>query len=160
MEIKIRHANEHDGNSIIDFIRATLQDMEAVGGYEVNQDETFWQWYRQELTGFIQKDDRIYLLAQSGSRTTGFLEGKIISRHDVFTHMNSFHISVVYVVPQERRRGIATALVNRALQWASAKGCREADLNVLSSNKAVELYKKIGFEIFQFQLRMRLSTKT
>ena len=75
----------------------------------------------------------------------------------MFVPLKRFHISVVYVVPKARRRGIATALVHEALRWAARQTCREADLNVLSDNdKARGLYKKIGFEVFQYKLRMKL----
>jgi len=43
MAIQIRHADDHDGNTILNFIQATLQEMESVGGHEVNHDGKFWQ---------------------------------------------------------------------------------------------------------------------
>ena len=155
MAIRIRH--DHDGNIIISFTQAALQEMESVGGHRVNHDGKFWQWYRKEITDFIRMDDRLFLLAQSENSAVGLLEGKIIKLHEVFASLNSFHISVVYVVPEARLRGVATALVREALRWASKQVCREANLNVLSNNdKARRFYKKIGFEIFQHNLRIKL----
>ena len=161
MDLKIRLANDHDGGTIAEFILAALCDMESVGGYEVNHEGKFWQRYSEQVPEFIRMDDRLYLLAQFESRVIGFLEGIIIRLHEMFTAMNSFHISVVYVVPEARQRGVATALVKEALQWASKRGCRESDLNVLFKNdKARGLYKKIGFEVFQYKLRMKLPVNT
>ena len=157
MSIQIRHADDDDGHAIVDFVQATLREMESVGGYEVNHDGKFWQWYRREIAEFIRMGDRLFLLAQLENSVIGLLEGKIIKLQEVFASLNSFHISVVYVVPKARRRGVATALVREALRWASKQACREADLNVLSNNdKARGLYKKIGFEVFQHKLRLRL----
>jgi ribosomal protein S18 acetylase RimI-like enzyme len=157
MDIWIRHAENRDCQTIVDFIRATLTDMESVGGYEINPNGEFWQWYAGEVTGFIQKEDRLYLLAQAGSSVSGFLEGKIIRTHEMVTRMSCFHISLIYVNPECRRRGVGTALVQKALQWASGQGCREADLDVLfDNNKAKSLYKKLGFQVFQQKLRMNL----
>ncbi len=157
MSIQIRHADDDDGHTIVDFIQAMLQEMESVGGHEVNHDGKFWRWYRQEIAELIRMRDRLYLLAQLENSAVGLLEGKIIRLNEVFVSLDSFHISVVYVEPKARRRGIATALVREALRWASKQACREADLNVLSNNdKARGLYKKIGFEIFQHKLRLRL----
>ena len=68
-----------------------------------------------------------------------------------------FHISVVYVISEFRQQGIATALVQEALRLACDQGCQEADLNVLFNNeKARHLYKKLGFNVFQYQLRIKL----
>ena len=157
MDIYIRHAETRDCQTIVSFIQATLKYMASVGGHEVNRDGKYWQWYSEEVVEFIRRDDRLYLLAQEGSSISGFLEGKIIRLPEMFTHMNSFHISVVYVIPESRRRGIATAMVHEALKWASERGCREADLNVLYDNdNAKNLYKKLGFEVFQHNLRMKL----
>ena len=161
MDIQFRRAADQDGNTIADFIQAALKDMESVGGHKANHDEKFWQWYRKEITVFIRTDDRLYLFAQKKNSAIGFLEGKIIRLHEMFTNVNSFHISVVYVLPEARQRGVATALVQEALRWASEQGCGEADLNVLFNNeKARRLYKKIGFEVFKYNLRMKLNTNT
>lgn len=157
MDIQIRHADNRDCQSIVDFIRATLTDMESVGGYEVKRDGEFWRWYSEEITGFIRKENRLYLLAQTARSVSGFLEGKIIRPREMFSHTSCFHISIVYVIPESRRHGIGTALVQEALRWAFERGCREADLNVLFNNeKAQRLYKKLGFEVFQYKLRMKL----
>jgi len=100
------------------------------------------------------------LLAQTDHRIAAFLEGNIVRPYEVFTRQKIFHISIVYVIPEARRQGIATALVREALAWAGDQGCREADLNVLFTNeKARHLYKKLGFNVFQYQLRIKLPAK-
>ena len=157
MSIQIRHADDRDGQFITSLIQATLQDMQSVGGLEVNQDEDFWLKYAEEIVESIRKGDRLYLLAQIGSGIVGFLEGKIVTRHEVFTHRKIFHLSIVYAIPESRRQGVATSLANEALRWASRQGCQEAELNVLFNNdKAIGLYKKLGFNMFRYQLRMKL----
>ncbi|UCD78537.1 MAG: GNAT family N-acetyltransferase [Desulfobacterales bacterium] len=154
----IRHANDRDCQPIVRFVRATLQDMELVGGHEVKPDDNFWQRYGEKILEFIRKGDRLYLVVQSGSSLLGFLEGKIVKLHEVFTHKKCFHISAVYVIPDSRRRGIATSLIQEALRWASEQGCQEADLNVLFNNdKAKGLYEKLGFKVFRYELRKLLT---
>jgi len=99
------------------------------------------------------------LLAQEGSDVVGYLEGKINKLHEVFSYKRSFHINAVFVNPESRQRGIATLLVKEALRYASEQGCQEADLNVLFNNdKAKGLYKKLGFKVFRYELRMKLPT--
>ena len=157
MELKIRHADDRDGQFITSLIQATLQDMESIGGHEVNQDEDFWLTYAEKIITSIRKGDRLYLLAQTGSSIVGFLEGKIVSRHEVFADRKIFHLSIVYAIPESRRQGVATSLANEALRWASGQGCQEAELNALFNNdKAIGLYKKLGFNMVQYQLRMKL----
>ena len=156
-ELRIRHAVGSDCPTLVSFIQKMLQDMEADGGEPTNPDEIFWNMYREKLMDFVHRDDRLYLLAQTGDRIAGFLEAKVSDIHKVFIPKSIFHISVVYVVPESRRHGIATALVREALRWASGQGCREADLNVLSHNaNARRLYEKLGFEVFRYNLRIKL----
>jgi ribosomal protein S18 acetylase RimI-like enzyme len=157
--MQIRQANDHDCESIVRFVRATLHEMASVGGHDVNSDERSWRRYGENLAEDIQKRDRLYLLAQTGSSVVGYLEGEVINLQALFTPKKCFHISVVYVIPEYRQRGIATSLVKEALRWASVQGCREADLHVLVNNEnARRLYRKIGFTKFQYELRMKLLT--
>ena len=157
MGIKIRHADDRDVQLITGFTQATLQEMESAGGDQSNHDKTFWKMYAENIIRFIRKDDRLYLLAQTESSIVGFLEGKMFELPEVFAYKKCFHISVVYVISESRQQGIATALVQEALRWACDQGCQEADLNVLFNNeKARHLYKKLGFNVFQYQLRIKL----
>jgi len=159
VNLRIRHADDSDYPTIVCLVRATLQDMESVGGHEVNQDENFWRKYADKIIQSIRKGDRLYLLAQTDRSIVGFLEGKIVKPNEVFTHRKIFHISLVYVILESRRQGIAASLAKEALRWASGQGCHEADLNVLLNNeKGSRLYKKLGFNLFQYQFRMKLPT--
>ena len=157
MGIQIRHADDRDAQLITGFTRATLREMESTGGDLSNHDRTFWKKYAENIVGSLRKDDRLYLLAQTENSIVGFLEGKIFELPEVFAYKKRFHISVVYVISGSRKQGIATALVQEALRWACDRGCQEADLNVLFNNeKARNLYKKLGFNVFQYQLRIKL----
>jgi ribosomal protein S18 acetylase RimI-like enzyme len=63
------------------------------------------------------------------------------------------YVLVLYVVPEHRRRGIATALLNKAQEWAKARGDRQIGLQVFADNPgAIALYKKFGFQTHSFWL--------
>ena len=157
-DIQIRNANVRDCELIVRFLRATLQDMEAVGGHVVNSDETFWRDFTETVSRTIQHNDRLYLLAQTGNVVVGYLDGNSRALHEVFAPKRSFHLNAVYVIPEARNQGIATALFHSALQWAKTQGCRESDLNVLANNRnAKRLYEKMGFSVFRYEMRMQLS---
>ena len=156
--LQIRNANDQDCELIVHFLRAALQDMEAAGGHAVNSDETFWRGFAAKIFQTLQHSDRLYLLAQTGNVVVGYLEGKSGALHEVFAPKRNFHLSAIYVMPEARNQGIATSLVQMALRWAKEQGCREADLNVLVNNSnAKGLYKKIGFTVFRYEMRMQLS---
>jgi ribosomal protein S18 acetylase RimI-like enzyme len=157
--IQIRQADDRDCELIGHFLRAALQDMEAAGGHGVNSDEKFWQDFTEKLIKTIQQNDRLHLLAQTGNAVVGYLEGKSSALPEVFAPKRNFHLNAIYVVPEARNQGIATSLFQKALRWATEQGCQEADLNVLVNNSnAKGLYKKLGFTVFRYEMRMQLPT--
>jgi ribosomal protein S18 acetylase RimI-like enzyme len=57
------------------------------------------------------------------------------------------HIFLLYVVPEHRRRGIATALMRYAEDWARNRGDRQMGLQVFQSNQAaLNLYTHLGYK--------------
>lgn len=57
------------------------------------------------------------------------------------------HIFLLYVSPEHRGRGIAKALMERAQNWAKARGDRQIGLMVFPSNQpALNLYSRLGYQ--------------
>ena len=56
------------------------------------------------------------------------------------------HIFLLYVAPEHRRRGIGTALMRQAEDWARERGDRQIGLHVFCQNQpARRLYESLGF---------------
>ncbi|MBO5866982.1 MAG: ribosomal protein S18-alanine N-acetyltransferase [Clostridia bacterium] len=54
----------------------------------------------------------------------------------------------IAVLPNYRRKGIATKLIDEMLRLSVDKGCKYCELEVNTENTpAIELYKKCGFEV-------------
>jgi ribosomal protein S18 acetylase RimI-like enzyme len=57
------------------------------------------------------------------------------------------HIFLLYVMPEHRRRGVGSALMRHAEDWARARGDRQIGLQVFQSNKpALNLYHRLGYQ--------------
>jgi ribosomal protein S18 acetylase RimI-like enzyme len=57
------------------------------------------------------------------------------------------YVLLLYVQPDHRRRGLATALLEIAHQWAEAEGHSQISLQVFSHNQAAQaLYEKLGYQ--------------
>lgn len=57
------------------------------------------------------------------------------------------HIFLLYVAAEHRRRGIGSALMVHAQEWAATRGDRQIGLQVFLSNQAaLTLYRKLGFQ--------------
>ena len=57
------------------------------------------------------------------------------------------HIFLLYVDPEHRRRGIASALMHHAEDWTKKRGDRKLSLQVFVQNQpALNLYQKLGYQ--------------
>jgi ribosomal protein S18 acetylase RimI-like enzyme len=56
------------------------------------------------------------------------------------------HIFLLYVLPAHRRKGIGSALMHHAEEWARGRGDRQVGLQVFVANQpAISLYQKLGY---------------
>ncbi len=77
-------------------------------------------------------------VAERDGEVAGVLIGRIVA--------DEFEIMNLAVDPDDRRKGIATALVDSALDSARSEGCKAAHLEVRASNAAaIGLYRARGF---------------
>lgn len=57
------------------------------------------------------------------------------------------HIFMLYVFPEHRRRGVATALIKYVENWAIQRGDQQIGLQVFTSNPpALNLYHHLGYQ--------------
>jgi GNAT superfamily N-acetyltransferase len=63
----------------------------------------------------------------------------------------------VGVAESHRGRGVGKELMRRAEGWAAAKGAKRISLNVWAFNeRAVRLYKELGYEVLSHSMGKRL----
>jgi aminoglycoside 6'-N-acetyltransferase I len=78
--------------------------------------------------GFVEASKRVDYVNGTSSSPVAFLEG-------------------IYVAPGSRRSGVARALVNSVVNWASAEGCLELASDALLGNTASHaMHRALGFE--------------
>lgn len=70
------------------------------------------------------------------------------------------YIFLIYVEPEHRRRGLATALLAQAEDWAQSQGDRSLSLQVYADNPgAIALYQGTGFSVDSLSLRKSLAAE-
>ena len=95
------------------------------------------------------------LIAERGGTPVGF--ALYTFNYSVWTAARGIFIEDIWVVPEERRGGVARALMQALAQECVAKGFRRIDLNVLDWNPARGFYERIGFKWIKTWLPYRLS---
>ena len=98
-------------------------------------------WSRSMFASEIAKPSSISLGAFD-AETDELLGYLIISRY-----VDAWHVMNVAVEPAYRRRGIATALLDRLFELTADDGRRGYTLEVRVSNRhAIQLYERLGFQ--------------
>ena len=88
------------------------------------------------------------LVAVSAGQVVGWCD-VVPNPRQIYAHVGVLGIALL---PEFRRQGIGERLIRQALDAARDFGLRRVELTVRESNAvAIELYKRVGFEIEGFQ---------
>jgi [ribosomal protein S18]-alanine N-acetyltransferase len=120
----------------VDIRALTIGDLNAIESIERRSYPT--PWSRSMFAGELAKPASLCLGAFEDDRLAGYL---ITSRY-----VDAWHVMNIAVNPSFRRRGIATALIERLFELTDDGGRRGYTLEVRVSNKgAIKLYERLGF---------------
>ena len=120
----------------VDIKRLQLKDLNAIEEIERRSYPT--PWSRSMFAGELAKPASVCLGAFEGDRMAGYM---IISRY-----VDAWHVMNIAVDPEFRRRGIATALLERLFDLTEDEGRLGYTLEVRVSNVgAIKLYERLGF---------------
>jgi GNAT superfamily N-acetyltransferase len=95
------------------------------------------------------------LIAERDGKPLGF--ALYTFNYSVWTAARGIFIEDIWVIPEERRGGVARALMRGLAEECIAKGYKRIDLNVLDWNPARGFYEKVGFRWIRNWLPYRLS---
>ena len=120
----------------VDLRPLMLSDLNAIEEIERSSYPT--PWSRSMFAGELAKPSSMCLGAFEGEQLAGYL---IISKY-----VDAWHVMNIAVAPQFRRRGIATALLERLFELTQDGSRRGYTLEVRVSNDgAIKLYERLGF---------------
>jgi GNAT superfamily N-acetyltransferase len=105
--------------------------------------------------GFGENPKFAAVIAERGGRPIGF--ALYTFNYSVWTGARGIFIEDIWVVPEERRGGVAGLLMKALARECHARGFRRIDLNVLDWNPARAFYERLGFKWIRNWLPYRLS---
>ncbi len=101
---------------------------------------------RQDFADLLASPDAVVLVARSGDGPVGFLAGYAAAASPTRQPVRFAVLRTLYVATGSRRSGVASALVDRFLDWARDHGCAEAHVDHYAANHgAARLYQEAGF---------------
>ena len=140
MTIRVRHAEPGDAAALVELARAVGGEPEgwliADGSWRSAGDE------RRYLRAIRRYADAAVLVAE--------LDGAIVGRLSLARdpHPASEHVADLglMVAKDHRRRGVGSALMEAAEEWARSAGVRKLELHVFPHNEpAIALYDRLGY---------------
>ncbi len=100
-----------------------------------------------EASGMLAQADLLVLVAREGEAVIGFAEAAI--RNDYVNGCETSPVAFVegiYVVPEQRRRGVAKAMIAAIDVWAQQQGLRELASDALLGNaQSHAMHEALGF---------------
>jgi GNAT superfamily N-acetyltransferase len=105
--------------------------------------------------GFGKDPKFAALIAEIAGKPVGF--ALYTFNYSVWTGARGIFIEDIWVVPEQRRSGVARALMVALAKVCVARGYKRIDLNVLDWNPARGFYEKIGLRWIKNWLPYRLS---
>ena len=137
----VRRATPHDANALVELAENVGREdgrwILGTGPWRAIADE------RRYLRTIQRHPDAAVFVAEDGGRIVGRLS---LSRDP---HPASRHVADLGLMVAEghRRRGLGTALLGQAVEWARASGVQKLELHVFPWNEpALALYSSFGFE--------------
>ena len=136
MSVKERQRDEA-GRSGIEIRPLELRDLSAIEEIERRSYPT--PWSRSMFAGELTKPSSISLGAFDGDLLVGYV---IVSRY-----VDAWHVMNIAVHPENRSRGVASAMLERLFELTANDMRRGHTLEVrISNERAIRLYERFGFK--------------
>ena len=146
MTLNIRPFKPLDLDTLVSFWREIENNPTVSGDFFSPSHENEARW-RKHILSVYEEDENQILIAEKDDKIVGFIKIITLVTYPLVSNIKCSLISDMYVLPEFRRMGIASALMNRVFEYVKSKGVTYVRLNVMASNTtAYNLYEKMGFE--------------
>ena len=144
---------------------ATSEDLEILKEFEqevIRYERAFAKNLKQDPIVYYQLED--YIGRSDVQVLVATLEGKpvgsgyaMIKDSEAFKTPEQFaYLGFMYVIPEQRGKGINGLIINELLKWVKEKKITEVQLDVYAENdSAITAYEKIGFKPDLLKMRLR-----
>jgi len=153
--ILVRKATQKEIQAVVDLSIALFRE-------DAGQRDPFMNlnWPRQEgkeyYTGMALGEDSVCLIAEVDGAVVGFLTG-YTSKPDSLRPVQLAELESMFVEREFRGQQVGTRLATGFLAWCQEKGAQRVSVTAYASNvRAVEFYRRLGFEPRNVTLEMSL----
>jgi mycothiol synthase len=110
-------------------------------------------WLEEKFPAWLEtasQKNQFWQVAWDGEKLAGLMLAHFDAKENEKKNRKHGFTEHIYVRPQWRKRGLASALISRSLQILKEQGLQEAELGVDSENEsaAYRLYQAIGYQTY------------
>jgi ribosomal protein S18 acetylase RimI-like enzyme len=158
-EIVIRTAEEKDWEQLPDLMKGLREHLQQ--WFPLASWENTAQGYIDQTKEYLDKEEGIIYVADTGRNLVGYTAGCITEENDFERHPDFLRrgwIEDIYVTPDYQSSGIGKKLIQKIVEDLTTKNVSYISLGVLLNNSgAIDFYKKCGFE--SYFLNMKIDIK-
>jgi ribosomal-protein-alanine N-acetyltransferase len=114
----------------VEIVPARWKDLDAIHRLEVNSFPAPWR--REFFESELGAESRLHLVARRRNALVGYVFA--------MWFFDEMHINKIAVAEDERRKGIAEALMDRCLEFARTNGITTISLEVRQSNRGAQAF--------------------
>lgn len=150
----IRKATVNDADAVFE-LRTQLHIVHAEGRADIfNADNITFT--KKEIKKWLKAKSKMFFVAENNGKVIGYCSATLSEKYYNLSVKSAF-IDDLYVVPQERNKGIATALFNELKSYAEEWGAVKLDLCVWDFNQqAKAFYERLGMNAQRTILEMKI----
>lgn len=144
--------------------KAELKDLETLQGFEqgiINTERPFDPTLKPgainyyDIEKMIGAADVELLVAELDSKIIASGYARIENAKPYINHRQYAYLGFMYVVPEQRGKGINKMIINGLSEWARAQQIYELRLDVYQPNvSAIRAYETAGFTKYMVNMRM------
>jgi ribosomal protein S18 acetylase RimI-like enzyme len=157
MPVEYRVAKPTDLKVLLPLTEGYARDQESQMSINTLQ-ENFMEYARSGIAQAVQHPAACVMIAEEISeegakpQAVGYAVAMVQEPPAIFEPEMYLYITDLYVKPEFRRQGVATALIERVRGWGWVNGVNRFSLVLPTNSAAHGLYAKIGFKPIQTML--------
>lgn len=160
MAIEYRQGKPSDLKALLPLVEAFAREQQAQ--IQVNVlTENFLEYARSGTAQALDHPAACVMVAEEtggeGPRVVGYAVGMAQEPPAVFEPEMFTFVSDLFVLPELRRQGIGTALLERVRGWGWVKGIYRLSVALNTGSPAQGIYERLGFKPIQTMLYFRES---
>ena len=163
--MRIRSARLSDGPSVANFWRELLTEQHTVDSrFDASEDAT--ERWLNDFRAWVEAPDVRHIVvaelseeldSESGADLVGFASAQLWWPAPVYEQILEVYLDEIYVVPEHRKEGIGSRLLDGVKDWARSKDVTRIRLGTLAANEeAISFWKNRGAS--EFLVAMLLET--